>query len=370
MGQYPDGLRGAIIVHDPNPPFEYDDEFTVLLSDWYHEQMTPLIQQYESENSNPATGGLEPLPDAALVNDAINTTIKVEPNKTYLVHMIAIGNWPGFAFLFDQHDMTVVEVDGVYIDPYPVGDKNLRIATGQRTSVLIRTKNDTSQNFAFWTIMDLNMMFLYENRTIPDGYNPNATAWLVYDEAEPLPPAPILHEFDFVDDLAFVPADHEPLLEPVDHQIIIDINSAAVDGGLARFVVNNQTYSEQKVPSLYTALALELQNNTGLSAYGQVNPYVVHYGDIVEIVVNDYHSNLHPFHLHGHQFQCLQRTAPDGGYFDGYWTNTSATPMRRDTLMVQNHGHFVIRFRATNPDKFSYLFPYGGRDASLFFSFD
>ncbi|KAL1847754.1 Multicopper oxidase abr1 [Paecilomyces lecythidis] len=351
MGQYPDGLRGAIIVHDPNAPFEYDDEFTILLSDWYHEQMVPLVEQYLSENSDPATGGLEPLPNSALVNDAINSTIKVEPDKTYLVHLLAVGNWPGFAFLFDQHNMTVVEVDGVYVDPYPVGDKNLRIATGQRTSVLIHTKNDTSQNYAFWTIMDLNMMFVYENRTIPQGYNPNATAWLVYDETKPLPPAPIIYEFDFVDDLDFVPADHEPLLEPVDHQIIMDLNSAEVDGGLVRFVINNQTYIQQDTPSLYTALELKSQSESDLSAYGEVNPYVVNYGDVVEIIVNDYHSNLHPFHLHGHDFQCLQRTAPDGGYFDGLWANISATPMKRDTLMVQNHGHFVIRYRATNPDK-------------------
>ncbi|KAJ5175046.1 conidial pigment biosynthesis oxidase Abr1/brown 1 [Penicillium canariense] len=340
MGQYPDGLRGALIVHDPDAPFEYDDEFTLLLSDWYHEEMTPLIQSYLSEN-DPATGGLEPLPDSALVNDATNTTFPVEPGKTYLIHLIVVGNWPGFAFLFDDHEMTVVEVDGVYIDPFPVGSRNLRLATGQRASILLRTKDDTSKNYAFWTIMDINMMFIYENRTIPEGYNPNATAWLVYDETKPLPPAPPQYEFDFVDDLEFVPFDHEPLLEPVDHQIIMDFNSAAVEGGLTRFVINNHTYYEQQTPTLYSALMMDSHHTeNNVSAYGAVNPYVVNYGDVVEIVLNDYHSNLHPWHLHGHQFQCLQRTIPNGGYFDGYFANISATPVKRDTLMVQGHGHF------------------------------
>ncbi|KAJ5884713.1 conidial pigment biosynthesis oxidase Abr1/brown 1 [Penicillium taxi] len=334
MGQYPDGLRGPLVVKEPNPGFEYDDEFTITLSDWYHQQMTPLLDEYYADNS-PATGGLEPLPDNQLINDAVNTTFPVQPGKTYLVHLIALGNWPGFAVVFDQHEMTVVEVDGVFVDPFPLGDRNLRLATGQRTSVLITTKNDTSQNYAFLSILDVNMMFIYENRTVPDGYITNSTAWLVYDETKPLPIAPVIPEFDFVDDLEFVPADHEPLLEPVDHQIIMDFNSASVAGGLVRFVVNNHTYYEQDTPTLYTALMEQSYGKDNVSAYGEVNPYVVNYGDVVEIVLNDHHNNIHPWHLHGHQFQVLQRTVPYGGYFDGYFANVSATPVKRDTLMVQ-----------------------------------
>ena len=79
------------------------------------------------------------------------------------------------------------------------------------------------------------------------------------------------------------------------------------------------------------------------------------FGDVVEIVINNYHGNLHPWHLHGHQFQVLQRTDVNGGYFEGYFQNVSATPMRRDTIMVQNYGHTVIRFRADNPDKCFFL---------------
>jgi iron transport multicopper oxidase len=341
------------VVHDPNVPFVFDDEFTVLLSDWYHGQMTPLMDGYEADSSDPATGGLEPLPDGSLINDVANATFKVEPNKTYLVHFVDVGNWPGFAVGFDEHNMTIVEVDGVYTEQFSVGERHVRLASAQRMSVLIHTKNDTSQNYALWTVMDINMMFLYENRAIPDGYKTNATAWLVYDESLPLPAAPVIPEFDFVDDLELVPADREPLLEPVDHQIIMDFNSASVDNGLVRFVINNQTYYEQDTPSLYTALLQQVHNmdSSNVSAYGAVNPYVVNYGDVVELIVNDYHNNLHPWHLHGHHFQCLQRTYPDGGYFNGYFANISATPIKRDTLMVQNHGHFVIRFRATNPDK-------------------
>ncbi|KAJ5851338.1 uncharacterized protein N7529_010723 [Penicillium soppii] len=349
MGQYPDGFRGPLIVHDPHAPFHYDDEFTLTLSDWYHQQMPELLNSYESEQNEADNHGREPLPNSALINDATNTKIKVLPNKTYLVHIVCIGNFPGHTWVFDGHEMTVVEVDGIYVDPYPAGDKFLRIATGQRMSVLIHTKSDTSKNFAIFDTMDVNMMFFYEHRDIPAGYNPNATAWLVYDEAKPLPAPPSFGAFDnFVDDLSFVPVDHEPLLQPVNHQIILDAGSAEINN-ITRFTVNNQTYLPPKVPTLYTANTVGPEFSSNPEVYGQVNPFIVKYGDIVEIVINNHHPNLHPWHLHGHHFQVLQRSAVNGGYYTGLYNNVSTTPVKRDTIMVQNNGHAVLRFRADNP---------------------
>ena len=314
--------------------------------------MPNLLNEYESTKNEMGNSGNEPTPEAALINASTNTTIKVEPNKTYLVHIVCVGNFPGHAFLFDQHNMTVVEVDGTYMEKYEVGNDNVRIATGQRMSVLITTKNDTSQNYAIWDTIDINMLFFDEGRNPPINYNPNVTAYLVYNESAPLPPPPVIYGFNFVDDVSFVPLDLEPILEPVDRQIIMNIDSADIDG-IARFTINNSTYLQQKTPSLYTALTIGDNYSSNPIVYGDVNPYVLKYGQVIEIVVNDYHENLHPFHLHGHAFQVISRTAPNGGYFDGSYGNYSNTPIRRDTLMVQNGGHMVIRFRADNPDKYS-----------------
>ncbi|OGE57042.1 hypothetical protein PENARI_c002G04897 [Penicillium arizonense] len=350
MAQYPDGFRGPLIVHDPKAPFHYDDEFTITLSDWYHQEMPELLNSYESESNMQAFQGREPVPDSALINDSFNNTkIKVLPNKTYLVHIVSLGNWPGHTWVLDGHEMTVVEVDGIYVDPYPAGEKFLRVANGQRMSVLIKTKPDTSKNFAIWDTMDVNMMFVFEGRPIPPGYNPNATAWLVYDEAKPLPAPPVFGtDFHFVDDLDFVPADHEPLLEPVNKQIILNTGSREING-VQRFTVNGQTYMPPKVPTLYTANTIGPKLASNPAVYGQVNPFVVKYGDIVEIVINNHHNNLHPWHLHGHQFQVLQRTDINGGPYRGLFSNVSRTPVKRDTIMVQNNGHAVLRFRADNP---------------------
>ena len=39
--------------------------------------------------------------------------------------------------------------------------------------------------------------------------------------------------------------------------------------------------------------------------YGQVTPFVVKHGEVVEIMINNHPNNLHPWHLHGRHLQVL-----------------------------------------------------------------
>ncbi|KAI9745431.1 MAG: hypothetical protein M1818_000965 [Claussenomyces sp. TS43310] len=357
MGQYPDGLWGPLIVHDPAPPFHFDEEITLTLSDWYHEQMPDLIHNYQSAAGESADG--TPTPSGgALMNSGKDVKIHVKPNKVYLVHVICPANYAGHAWLFDQHAMTTVEIDGVYVEPVAVNNagQQARIAPGQRQSVLISTKNDTSKNYAIFDTMDVNMLFI--NKGIfppPSDYNTNVTGWLVYNETADLPPPPVLHELsnaDFYDDINYIPLDREPVLEPVDHRIVLDTTSSNITG-ISRFTINNSTYIGQSVPTLYSALTVGENYSSNPLVYGQVNPFVVKHNEIVEIVINNLNTNLHPWHLHGHQFQVLERTLPKTGTWPGSYSNYSQTPVRRDTIMIQNNAYGVIRFKADNPDKFT-----------------
>lgn len=117
---------------------------------------------------------------------------------------------------------------------------------------------------------------------------------------------------------------------------------------------NNNTYVRPKVPTVFTALT------TGPSAanadiYGvNTNAFILKRDDVVEIVLNSNDPGKHPFHLHGHEFQVVARSAEGVGIYNGTGGLGSvappAVPMRRDTVMVNPNGHFVIRFRANNPD--------------------
>ena len=43
-----DGLRGPLIIHDPNNPYakDFDEELVLTLSDWYHDQAATLVPIY------------------------------------------------------------------------------------------------------------------------------------------------------------------------------------------------------------------------------------------------------------------------------------------------------------------------------------
>lgn len=58
-GQYPDGLRAPLIIHDPQNPFadQYDEELVLSLSDWYHDEMPEMLKRFMSV-TNPT--GAEP----------------------------------------------------------------------------------------------------------------------------------------------------------------------------------------------------------------------------------------------------------------------------------------------------------------------
>ena len=150
-GQYPDGLRGALIVSDPDGPYkdEYDEEIVLTLSDWYHDQMPGLLAGFLSF-ANPT--GAEPVPDSALMNDTQDLSIPVQPGKTYMFRIINMAAFAAQYLWFEGHTMSIVEVDGIYTEPAEADQ--IYITAAQRYSVLITTKNDTSANFAIVGSMD------------------------------------------------------------------------------------------------------------------------------------------------------------------------------------------------------------------------
>jgi iron transport multicopper oxidase len=111
--------------------------------------MQVLIPKFISK-ANPS--GAEPVPQAALLNDTQNLTIAVQPGKTYLFHMVNIGAFAGQYIWFEGHNMTIVEVDGVYTDRAVA--EMIYLGAAQRCSFLVTTKNDTSTNYAFVGSMD------------------------------------------------------------------------------------------------------------------------------------------------------------------------------------------------------------------------
>lgn len=56
--------------------------------------------------------------------------------------------------------------------------------------------------------------------------------------------------------------------------------------------MNGYTYLGARVPTLYTALTVNESDVSNPEVYGRVNPYVFKYNEVVEVVINNLHSNV------------------------------------------------------------------------------
>ncbi|KAB8209716.1 Cupredoxin [Aspergillus parasiticus] len=353
---YPDGYRQALIVHDKDAYFNdmYDDEFTLTLSDWYHE----LVEDITFISVTNPTGA-EPVPDSFLVNDTQGSSLAVEPGKTYLLRLINMGAFVGMYFYIEDHSFTIVEMDGIYTDPTEAD--LLYIAVAQRYSILVTTKNSTAKNYPIVTVVDSSLLDVIE----PD-LQLNHTNWLEYNSTADHPQAvmTVSDSSDLVpfDDITLVPHDRTPLFQDPGMVIELTVIMDNLANGAGYAFFNNISYTKPKVPTLYSVLSSgDLATNP--TVYGEyTHPMVLERNQIVEIVLNNGDTGSHPFHLHGHNFQVITRYP---SYADGFFsyadsddpvTYDSANhssfptyPARRDTFVVPPQGYFVARFVANNP---------------------
>ncbi|GKT92719.1 LOW QUALITY PROTEIN: multicopper oxidase [Colletotrichum tofieldiae] len=327
-GQYPEGLRGPLVIHDPKAPTRAN--MTRSLSS-PSRTVDPISHQGADQRREPT--GAEPVPNSALMNDTQNLKVHVQPGKTYLVRMVNIGAFSSHYVWFEGHALRVVEVDGVWTDEADA--ETLYIAPAQRYSVLLTTNKDASENFAIVAAMDEELF---------DGLNSNVTGWLVYDDKKPLPEPAAVDDFDPFDDFELVPFDKQEVYDKVDYSFSFNLTGE-------QRLLQRQDLRPPQGPSLYTALTVGADHAADPRVYGTYTiPHVLKHNDIVEIVLNNEDDGKHPFHLHGHQFQVVHRSDEDAGAFaNGTGVAFPRHPMRRDTLLVEGNGNFVIRFKANNP---------------------
>ncbi|KAK8211262.1 iron transport multicopper oxidase FET3 precursor [Phyllosticta citricarpa] len=339
-GQYPDGLRAPLIVKDPEHPYkdQYDEEIVLTLSDWYHDRMPHLLKSFLSA-TNPT--GAEPVPNSALLNETQNLTFAMNPGKRYMFRIINVGAFAPQYFWFEGHRMKIVEVDGIYTDPAEAD--RIYVTPAQRYSVIIEAKNDTNSNFAFVGSMDEELF-----DTVPSTLNNNVTGWLVYEPTNNLPAAQVVSEYNAFDDYKLVPKDKMKLLDQIDHSFTLNMRMDNLGDGANYAFFNDVTYVAPKVPTLYTALTSGNFSTNALIYGNNTNAFILKEGETVEIILNNNDAGKHPFHLHGHAFQAVVRSAEGAGNFANNET-VPEVPMRRDTFHVRPNGNIVLRFRADNP---------------------
>ncbi|KAF7364253.1 Laccase I [Mycena sanguinolenta] len=298
--QYCDGLRGPLVIYDPNDPqkhlYDIDDESTIItLSDWYHNP-SPQLPTFPVFNSTLinglgryAGGPASPL-----------AVIDVAQKKRYRFRLISMACDPSWIFSIDNHLLTIIEVDGVAHQPLTVD--SIQIFAGQRYSFVL-TANQKVDNY--WV------------RAVPEvlGSNQgfvNGTAILRYAGAGVADPTT-----NSVGTLPLVETALRPLVNtPVPGQPYP--GGADVVLNLPITLTPNFTYAINGTSFVPPTAPVLLQILSGTQAAQDLLPQ----GSVIELPPNKAieisipggsPGSPHPFHLHGHNFHII-RSAGNSTY--------------------------------------------------------
>lgn len=364
-GIYVDGLRTPLLLHSPNETYfgDYDADFTVLLSDWYHDEQPGLSKSFISI-ANP--GGAEPVPDSALiyfsqngsylapiagsnpspVTSAVgfneNATLPFQPGKTYRLRVINMSAFAGFFFWIDGHNMRIIEADGT--DTQELSVDMLSVSVAQRYSVLVTARNDTSSNWAIHANMDTTMF-----DKVPSALNPNVTSAITYSASSNLTDLSPVSSYTMINDSALIPTIISPALPPT-NTLELEFNFDTMNDGTNHGFINDVVYNSPLVPAIMSALSLG-ENATSPVAYGPYS-FVYNYGDVVDLVVKNADTGQHPFHMHGYKMQIVNTATDytsDDPSLNPPLVEGQANPMRRDTVTIAGGGSVTLRLVADNP---------------------
>lgn len=341
QGQYIDGLVGPLIVDDLEPPFEYDGEITLMVSDWYrHNNSTELLEFVKAINST----NTEPLPDTVLINGKQNNTeFHIIQGSYVRIRIICSGAVGAFNISFtDGTSFDVIELDGTYINKIRV--KSFFIAVAQRVSILVKFR--TSSLLMATLVMPLDNqpptpLFATSRFTVHkvkrhsvEGINETETHDALYDA-----------DLDGIARPLYAEEAPEPVQYRVSFNLTIDFDVNFVIRG---FLNGESLIVEILEKKLLLSNLSDPKNEYETSQLHNSNyhPFVfTHSEGVVEILVNNFDGGDHPFHLHGNIFYVL---GSGRGVYNGRQYLNLVNPIRRDTVIIPAEGWVILRFRLNN----------------------
>ncbi|XP_058731468.1 L-ascorbate oxidase-like [Vicia villosa] len=381
------GLYGMIRVASNDPePFFYDLDRSIILNDWYHKStyeqsagLSAIPFQWVGEPESLLIHGKGRY-NCSLTADVCNSTNPqcspfvqtVVTGKTYRIRVASLTALSALSFQIEGHNMTVVEADGHYVDPFVV--KNLYIYSGETYSVIVKANQDPSRNY--WITSNV----VSRNRTTPPGlaifnYYPNHPMRSP-PTSPPPPPAWDNAESRLIQSLTIKAHPNYTIKPPTtSDRVIVMLNTQNTIGGVRHWSVNNVSFFLPHTPYLVALKEnitgvfnqtpppdgydfknydiFSVANNTNATSSNGI--YRLQFNTTVDVILqnantmNKNNSETHPWHLHGHDFWVL-------GYGKGKFDVNNdpknynlANPIRKNTVPVHTFGWTALRFRSDNP---------------------
>ncbi|KAM6563764.1 hypothetical protein CsatB_023762 [Cannabis sativa] len=395
------GLYGSIRVALPDgelEPFAYDYDRSVILNDWYHKSTNELSTglssipfQWVGEPQSLLIQGRGKFDCSSLTSPSSTDpkvcnssnpecspyVLTVIPGKTYRLRVSSLTSLSALSFQIEGHNMTVVEADGHYVEPFVV--KNLFIYSGETYSVLIKTDQNPTRNY--W--MQTNIVSRSSNTSAGLAilnYYPN------HPKRSPPSDPSEGPKWDDVDprlaqSLSIRARKGMGRAPPqTSDRVIVLLNTQNEVNGFRRWSVNNVSFQHPKTPyliSLKHKLTGQFdekpppdgydfanyniyvkQNNSNATTSNGI--YRLKFNTTVDIILqnantmNPNNSETHPWHLHGHDFWVL-------GYGSGKFDIDNdpkkynlVDPIEKNTVPVHPYGWTALRFVANNPGTWAF----------------
>lgn len=344
--QYIDGLRGPIVIKDPEDPhlslYDVDDESTVIfLADWFHTASSDLLAAYTLSTN---TASVEQLPQSGTINGVGRTSTDTQPDRPvftvtsgqrYRFRLINGSAISRFNFQIEGHTLTVIEADGE--NHVPITVDRLVLQPGQRYSVVV-TADQAVGNYWIRAPMAARVAGTAPTNWATDSDNVNAILRYVgADEVEPTSTPPALSG------TALDEANLVPLTDPAapgtavagGADKVFNLTFAAfTDSTEHGWTVNGVKYVPPTLPTLLQILSGATSSSDFATSE---NTLIIEHGDVVE--VNIFGVPNHPWHLHGHTFSVVKGATGSVNYVN---------PPRRD-VTPSSGSYITIRFTADNP---------------------
>ncbi|KAK1396613.1 L-ascorbate oxidase [Heracleum sosnowskyi] len=393
------GLYGSLIVdvaENVKEPFRYDGEFNLLLSDWWHKN---VHEQELDLSSNPMRWIGEP--QSLLLNgrgqyncslasqfsspplsrckftgteQCAPQTMTVEPNKIYRLRIASTTSLSSLNLAIGNHKMVVVEADGNYVEPFSVYDMD--IYSGESYSILFKADQNPAQNY--WisvgvrgrkpntpqalTILNYSPT---SSKNLPTSRPPTTPLWNDYN-----------HSKSFTNSIKALRGSPKP--PKTYNRRIMLLNTQNKMNGFTKWAINNISLSLPVTPYL-GSIKYNLNNaftnspppDTFSPVYDVMRPpvnpnttqgdgvYMLRFNSTIDIILQnanalaDNVSEIHPWHLHGHDFWVLGYGEKKFTKKDVFKFNLKNPPLRNSAVIFP-HGWTALRFVADNPGAWAF----------------
>ncbi|CAJ1971188.1 unnamed protein product [Sphenostylis stenocarpa] len=388
------GLYGSLIVdlaEGKKEAFHYDGEFNLLLSDWWHkttnEQEVGLSSipfrwvndpksllingrgQYNCSMAAHLIKTTLPQCKFELGEECAPHILQVDPNKTYRIRIASTTSLVSLHFAIANHKMMVVEADGNYVQPFSTDI--IHIHSGESYSVLITTNQDPNKNY--WISVGVTgrettpqAFTILNYKNIPNslfptspppftscfgGYNLTKAFTHKILALKGTPPPP--HYYN----RRLLLLNTENLVDGCDKYAINNISLVLPSTpylGAIKYKING-AFDQNPPPDNFSADYDIFNPPLNPNSKSGNGVYTFELNHVVDVILQNANSlneknisEIHPWHLHGHDFWVL-------GYGDGKFEQGDErkfnlkNPPLRNTAVIFSYGWTALRFKADNP---------------------